>query len=146
MLVESDFPSEGAWQGWGGRIWKGGSRDVKREKGHEGTTWRQTKCESVCVCASETEILSTDQSKERLFLSICEPLRACQNLPLLSNLSSSSPQHSSPSLLPFLPILNFTLPSPNCLLLFSDFVCRYHANKRYNVQMCISRQQLYCKS
>lgn len=46
VLVESDFPS-------------GGRRDVKRKKGQEEVmAWRQTKCDSVCVCVRETEMLS----------------------------------------------------------------------------------------
>ena len=57
MLAGSDFPSEVS--GRGGKIWKEGSRNVKREKGQEGgMTWRQIKCDSVCVSVRETAILS----------------------------------------------------------------------------------------
>lgn len=97
-----------------------------------GMTWRQTKCESISDCVRETETPLIYSSKQSLFYIFLQQSQATKKLSkyshLFSNLCFSSPQHSSHhgilhiSLV--LPILIFTLPSPNHLLLFC--FCRNH--------------------
>lgn len=85
VLTESDFPSEVSDKGGLVSYGKGdgGISSKRKGRGGGGVSRRKTKCELVCVCVRETEILSIYLSKQRPFLSFYNSRKqqqTCQDL------------------------------------------------------------------